>query len=151
VLAGLVQVHEENLRNWSASQETAIADLRQKLRTFAEGPSHAAPDATAAPPAGEAAPAGPLVPLPAPGMESAVPQQATPVLAGAGVPSELGEAVVRVTAQSLNRLMSLAGESLVQARWLSPFATALLQLKKQQDHLAGLIDNLAHVAAARSG
>ena len=51
--------------------------------------------------------------------------------------------MVRVTAQSLNRLMGLAGESLVQARWLQPFATALLKLKKHQDHLAGLLDSLA--------
>jgi two-component system sensor histidine kinase and response regulator WspE len=49
------------------------------------------------------------------------------------------EAVVRVTAESLNRLMSLAGESLVQARWLQPFAAALQQLKKHQDHLAGIL------------
>src|SRR5262249_10563763 len=52
------------------------------------------------------------------------------------------EAVVRVTAESLNRLMGLAGESLVQARWLDPFATALLKLKKQQDQLAGVLDGL---------
>ncbi len=52
-------------------------------------------------------------------------------------------AVVRVTAQSLNRLMGLAGESLVQARWLQPFSTSLLKLKKHQDHLAGLLDSLS--------
>lgn len=51
-----------------------------------------------------------------------------------------GEAVVRVTAQSLNRLMSLAGESLVQARWLPSFSTDLLHLKKQHDLLSSLID-----------
>ena len=53
------------------------------------------------------------------------------------------EAVVRVTAQSLTRLMGLAGESLVQARWLQPFTTALLKLKKHQDHLAAVLDGLA--------
>jgi two-component system sensor histidine kinase and response regulator WspE len=49
---------------------------------------------------------------------------------------------VRVTAQSLTRLMGLAGESLVQARWLQPFATALLKLRKHQEHLASLLDEL---------
>ena len=44
-----------------------------------------------------------------------------------------------MTAESLNRLMSLAGESLVQARWLQPFSAALMQLKKHQDHLAGIL------------
>jgi two-component system sensor histidine kinase and response regulator WspE len=44
--------------------------------------------------------------------------------------------------------MSLAGESLVQARWLQPFATSLLRLKKHQDHLAAQLDALAQSAAA---
>jgi two-component system sensor histidine kinase and response regulator WspE len=51
--------------------------------------------------------------------------------------------VVRVSAGSLNRLLNLAGESLVQARWLQPFSTALAKLKKHHDHLAGLLDGLA--------
>ncbi len=50
------------------------------------------------------------------------------------------DAVVRVTAQSLNRLMGLAGESLVQARWLPSFSTDLLFLKKQHDFLATQLD-----------
>jgi two-component system sensor histidine kinase and response regulator WspE len=58
-------------------------------------------------------------------------------------PAAAAEAVVRVTAQSLNRLMGLAGESLVQARWLQPFTTGLLKLKKHQDHLAEVLDGLA--------
>jgi two-component system sensor histidine kinase and response regulator WspE len=51
------------------------------------------------------------------------------------------EAVVRVTAQSLNRLMSLAGESLVQARWLQPFANSLTELKKIQDQIANHLES----------
>ena len=47
-----------------------------------------------------------------------------------GGSSPPAEAVVRVTAQSLTRLMSLAGESLVQARWLQPFSMALLKLEE---------------------
>ena len=58
--------------------------------------------------------------------------------------------MVRVSAQSLNRLMGLAGESLVQARWLQPFSTALLKLKKHQDHLAGLLDSLSQTLPAQS-
>jgi two-component system sensor histidine kinase and response regulator WspE len=56
------------------------------------------------------------------------------------------EAVVRVTAQSLNRLMGLAGESLVQARWLPTFSTSLLKLKKQHDLLAAMLDAAFHAA-----
>jgi two-component system sensor histidine kinase and response regulator WspE len=66
------------------------------------------------------------------------------------LPAEPVESVVRVTAQSLNRLMSLAGESLVQARWLQPFAAALLRLKKHQDHLTDQLDVVAHGVTAGS-
>jgi two-component system sensor histidine kinase and response regulator WspE len=61
--------------------------------------------------------------------------------------AEPAESVVRVTAGSLNRLMSLAGESLVQARWLQPFAASLLLLKKDQDRLAAQLDALAQTLA----
>jgi two-component system sensor histidine kinase and response regulator WspE len=64
--------------------------------------------------------------------------------------TEAPEAVVRVTAQSLTRLMGLAGESLVQARWLQPFATSLMKLRKHQDHLAELLDELAHALSSDS-
>ncbi len=57
------------------------------------------------------------------------------------------DAVVRVTAQSLNRLMGLAGESLVQARWLNVFSTAIVKLKKQHDHLAVMLDSSLQAAA----
>ena len=53
------------------------------------------------------------------------------------------EPVVRVAAQSLNRLMSLAGESLVQARWLQLFATSLIDLRKQYDRLSGQMERVA--------
>jgi two-component system sensor histidine kinase and response regulator WspE len=61
----------------------------------------------------------------------------------AGPPAE---AVVRVTAQSLNRLMGLAGESLVQARWLPSFSADLLALKRHHDRLAVLLDAAVHAA-----
>lgn len=51
--------------------------------------------------------------------------------------------VVRVTAQNLTRLMSLAGESLVEARWLGPFGASLQKLKKMHDHLANSLDALS--------
>lgn len=60
-----------------------------------------------------------------------------------------GDGVVRVTAQSLNRLLGLAGESLVLARWLNVFSATFDRLKKQHDHLAALVD--ASVQAAVAG
>jgi two-component system, chemotaxis family, sensor histidine kinase and response regulator WspE len=50
--------------------------------------------------------------------------------------------VMRVTTDNLNRLMALAGESLVEANWLEPFANSLLQLKGSQTELSGLLEKL---------
>ncbi|MGE3538866.1 MAG: response regulator [Candidatus Tectimicrobiota bacterium] len=49
---------------------------------------------------------------------------------------------VRVTMEHLNRLLGLAGESLVEARWLQPFATSLLHLKSQHMALATGLETL---------
>ena len=51
-----------------------------------------------------------------------------------GPVSDASGRVVRVSAESLSRMMALAGESLVQARQLRPFVDALTMLKRQ--HLA---------------
>src|SRR5262249_13169753 len=83
-----------------------------------------------------------------PAPANAEPQEATKLPANerqsapSAEPPSTAEAVVRVTAESLNRLMGLAGESLVQARWLDPFSTALLKLKKQQDQVAAVLDSI---------
>ncbi|HMF13172.1 MAG TPA: hybrid sensor histidine kinase/response regulator, partial [Gemmataceae bacterium] len=95
-----------------------------------------APVAVAEPPAAEPAPAA--QPTEPPPVAETVPAQTQAVVA-----AEAPEAVVRVTAQSLTRLMGLAGESLVQARWLHPFSTSLIKLRKHQDHLVELLDELA--------
>lgn len=65
-----------------------------------------------------------------------------PVLPAKAVPGPSEDRVVRVTAQNLTRLMGLAGESLVEARWLQPFAESLLRLKRQQGQLADDLDEL---------
>ena len=50
--------------------------------------------------------------------------------------------VVRVSAESLSKMMALAGESLVQARQLRPFVDALTALKRQQSSLVDLLRSL---------
>ncbi len=50
--------------------------------------------------------------------------------------------VVRVSADNLNRLMGLAGESLVAANWLQPFADSLLQIKRRQTEMTSLLERL---------
>ena len=52
------------------------------------------------------------------------------------------ERVVRLTAENLNRLLGLAGEALVESRWLHPFADSLQRLKRHQTELADKLDDL---------
>jgi two-component system sensor histidine kinase and response regulator WspE len=52
------------------------------------------------------------------------------------------ERVVRLTADNLNRLLALAGESLVESRWLRPFADSLQRLKRQQADLSEKLHSL---------
>jgi two-component system sensor histidine kinase and response regulator WspE len=52
------------------------------------------------------------------------------------------ERVVRLTADTLNRLLGLAGESLVESRWLRPFAESLQRLKRQHADLTQRLDRL---------
>jgi two-component system sensor histidine kinase and response regulator WspE len=126
VLASLGKPGAEDVARWTAEHTPAVRELTGLLAATLGQPQ---PPPSPAPPTPSVAPAptAPPISKEEPARETAAPT----------------EAVVRVTALSLNRLMSLAGESLVQARWLQPFATALLKLKKHQDHLAGMIDGLA--------
>jgi two-component system sensor histidine kinase and response regulator WspE len=48
--------------------------------------------------------------------------------------------VLRVSAENLNRLLSLAGESLVESRWGRPFAASLLRLKRMQHELSKTLE-----------
>ncbi|RYZ09822.1 MAG: response regulator [Myxococcales bacterium] len=64
---------------------------------------------------------------------------ATPSMAASAGPRDR---VVRVNAQSINRLMGLAGESLVESRRVQTFATALQRLRRRQGELATLLEAL---------
>ena len=54
--------------------------------------------------------------------------------------------VLRLTAESLNRLLGLAGESLVESRWLRPFSENMQRLKRMQARMERTIDSLRQLA-----
>ena len=151
LLAQLGEVREDDVAAWCNANAAATADLKERVRDIMLGGAAApapAPPGPAHP--GPATPSAELIaavsspaeppakPVAAPAAQETRETPSAPVAEGAAAT----DAVVRVTAQSLNRLLGLAGESLVQARWLDPFATALYKLKKQQDHLAAVLDDL---------
>ncbi|MFC3108487.1 hybrid sensor histidine kinase/response regulator [Undibacterium arcticum] len=55
---------------------------------------------------------------------------------------ESPDRALRVTADNLNRLLSLSGESLVESRWLKPFAGSMLRLKRLQRNTGRSLDKL---------
>lgn len=50
--------------------------------------------------------------------------------------------VVRVSADNLNRIMGLAGESLIEANWLQPFADSMMSLKSRMRELSRTLEQL---------
>ncbi|WP_431823206.1 hybrid sensor histidine kinase/response regulator [Burkholderia sp. F1] len=80
-------------------------------------------------------------------------EAAAPTAAGAADPAQSARvegantaantgAIRRVRADSLNRLLSLSGESLVESRWLKPFAESMLRVKRAQRDAARSLDTL---------
>lgn len=157
-LASLESIEASQLSRWGTDRRVELDELKEHLRAISQGqgsvakPTVQSLDQPAAPPT-RAVPATASPPSGPEAHEEQVPVQAGGKPVGneptpSAAPAAPLEAVVRVTAQSLNRLMGLAGESLVQARWLQPFATSLQKLKKHQDHLALLLENLIQALPA---
>ncbi|MGV2287831.1 hybrid sensor histidine kinase/response regulator [Trinickia sp. YCB016] len=57
--------------------------------------------------------------------------------------------MLRVRADSLDRLLSLSGESLVESRWLKPFAESMLRVKRTQREAARALDAFYDALADR--
>jgi two-component system sensor histidine kinase and response regulator WspE len=123
---------------WAGRAETIVGQLAAVLAApdaplsapAPASPVPAAPptpvvDVAAVPPSRPESPAAAAVPA-APADEPAQPDAAA---RPAAKPIEQGDRVVRVSAESLTRLVGLAGESLVETRQLRPFVDGLLQLR----------------------
>jgi two-component system sensor histidine kinase and response regulator WspE len=126
LLQGLSQVMEVDILEW----------LTQKAGEF-----ESCYDAIAAllPPNFSAAGSMSLVPV---DQNSALSQSEGQEIAMAQTLAIPTDRVVRVTAENLNRIMGLAGESLVEANWLQPFADSFTALKSRQLELARLLETV---------
>src|SRR5262249_19331891 len=63
---------------------------------------------------------------------------------------ETPERVLRLTAENLNRLLGLAGESLVESRWLRPFGESLQRLKREQAEISDKLETLRQTMVGQS-
>jgi two-component system sensor histidine kinase and response regulator WspE len=120
---------------WNARADALVTRLE---RLAAEPGVAGAAAATPPPPPAPAAPA-PAAPAPPP--EPAAESGPVPEAASRG--PEVFDRVVRVSADSLSRLVGLAGESLVETRQLRPFVDRLLALRAQQVHVCDGLTTIA--------
>lgn len=83
---------------------------------------------------------------PAPAAKPAAPAAMPSRRSSDGIVGE-GERVLRVTADTLNRLLGLSSETLVESQWVGPFSTAMLRLRRMQTGAAHALDGLRAVLA----
>jgi two-component system sensor histidine kinase and response regulator WspE len=116
LLTRIAQAPDEAAAAWNEAGNAEINDFLTALKQVLAEPEEAAaaPAAAPVPPVAAPAEAPPRAPEPEPGA---------------------ADRVLRVTADNLNRLLALAGESLVESRWLKTFADSLLRLKRMHQEL----------------
>jgi two-component system sensor histidine kinase and response regulator WspE len=137
LLTRISQVEESQIPAWQAENEADIGAMVTDLTAVRRGewkePAAVVTPESPAPPEdepGTASPDGRDAIVPVVAVEAKVPEPAE-----AAKIAEPPERVVRVTAESLTRLVALAGESLVQSRQLQPLVTALQSIRKRQTAL----------------
>lgn len=67
---------------------------------------------------------------------------ATPAPAPAAPANDTTENSIKISARALNRLMGLAGESIIESRRLRPYADSMLALKRRQIEMISQIDKM---------
>jgi two-component system sensor histidine kinase and response regulator WspE len=151
LLAKVSALDESGVPAWVEEQTPAIDKLLSQLADVRAGKSVAPPPSAASPapvsppaiveqPAPTSdAPTKPVAPNMTTAPQAPAAQTAPAAPARASRSGSGADRGIKVTAQILNRLMGLAGESLVQSRWFEPFSESLLDLKRRHkeinDHL----------------
>ncbi len=133
-LGSIRGVEDAELPAWLKSKETAVRELVQVLRSIHKGEKVGSKSPAASP--AEAPPAAVAVKAaPVEEVKAARPAAKTTT-------AEVKDRSVKVTAESLNRLLGLAAESLVEERQLQPMSDAFLRLKQGHNRLALALSQL---------
>ena len=119
----LIRQDESGLDNWFAANASTIAALSLTLRDLATPPAGGdrPPTAPTPPPSGP----GPQAEEPPPGQSSSSPDRR-----------------LRVSALGMSRIFALAGEAMIESRWLPTLANSMTRLKRRQDEVGLLLDRL---------
>jgi two-component system sensor histidine kinase and response regulator WspE len=144
ILTRIAQSTDADLVTWETDRKPEVTAFVAALI----GVLAAVPNAKrAVPPAAPAETHGDnrVPPAPAVTAPAAEPPAAAPApisQAGAPKPARAEARTLRVTAENLNRLLGLAGESLVESRWLRPFGASVSRLKRLHHELNRSLDQL---------
>jgi two-component system sensor histidine kinase and response regulator WspE len=138
LLTSIATTPEDQFGEWENQRRSEVdaflASLARVLEESETDAPHADPADHARPPAAPAAANGASVSTDSPALDSA----------------DATDRVVRVTAEHVNRLLALAGESLVHSRLLKPFSSSLTRLKRAQHDTAKRLDRIRDFAASSS-
>jgi two-component system, chemotaxis family, sensor histidine kinase and response regulator WspE len=148
LLIKIAHTSEEEQAYWTDEAPELMACMAELARLASDDAVPPPAVVTASPTATEAIP-DPATPV------AATPPAAKPDVAKSEAPSlppvrDNSDRILRVTAENLNRLLGLAGESLVESRWVKPFAESLLRIKRTQQELTRTLDSLRHATASTS-
>jgi len=137
LLGHLSRRTEANLKRWELEHETEINEFLAAVTGLQNSKPNqdlpAPPSLSGVESSNSALPTAPKASAPSP-------SQPVPIRK-----PEPAERVLRLTAENLNRLLGMAGESLVESRWLRPFTDSLRRMKR---HHMGLAQNLEHLRQA---
>ena len=132
------RLSEGQFIRWSIDHEAEVLDATARVQSIMVDQTETQPPTpVVVVPEPSIVPVAALEPAPrTPAPSAERPAAQSPVV------TEGPDRVVRVSAESLTKLMSLAGESLVQSKQLRPFVDSLLSLKNQHTALLKTIQDL---------
>ena len=143
VLTSISQEPEESLSTWFDENKDETDNLICAMTKIKSGET---PDfePTQAP-SSETSPPEPIEPSGSSDKKSSESKAEEPAIETTTVPkvsSSTSNNALRVSSESLNRLMGLAGESIIESKWIRTHSDALMNLKQKQVELIGTIDSL---------
>jgi two-component system sensor histidine kinase and response regulator WspE len=157
LLSRISQTTEADLGQWEAEKKPELDSCVEALGALLAGePTPSRVDAGAAARLAPAEPAAVAVAAAAPPaatLEAEAPVEPQP----RGDPrnqrraaDRAADRVLRVTAENLNRLLSLASESVVETRWAKPFTDSMLRLKRLHHQLDASLEAVRSASPVRS-
>jgi len=152
LLAQLGRRAEADVSSWPHERATQIADFLSRMQALVQptGQGRSGPQENLT---GGNTGRHPLSSRKAPGHSAHVSRATAAPSTTRELPlrrAEAMERVVRLAPENLNRLLGLAGESLVESRWLRPFSESLQQLKTHHTELSWQLDNLRRALSQES-